>query len=69
MKIEWIRKEGNRWVVECRTASGSLVEYCAKTLPAALALAQRYGMKTRKRQDQSGADRYMSPVSNANDFE
>lgn len=45
LKIEWARKEGQRWVVECRTAAGSLVEYCARTLPAALALAERYGAK------------------------
>lgn len=43
LKIEWARKEGNRWVIECRTSSGALIEFCAKTLPAALALAERKG--------------------------
>ena len=42
--IEFVRKEGSRWVVECRI-DGKPAEFCAKTLPAALALAERMGVK------------------------
>jgi hypothetical protein len=45
MLIEWVRKEGCRWVVECRTDRGTLFEFAARTLPAALALAERYGAR------------------------
>lgn len=46
MIVDLVRKEGRRWVVECLRGKHRM-DFVARTLPAALALAERHGVDIR----------------------